>query len=155
MVGCTTTVLQEVNQHCEYLELFGYNYEGGLPALNQPWHKISKPAGMRQIYSNNRGTCIPATDFLPLVYRKMSTLTNIFAALDESSGTNFGGIAKYPNFSLEKSTNLTMWPNKRGEPSDLLRAISTCKTLNRFATLNIIDFKPIADTLVKFLRPFI
>ena len=35
VVRCTTTVLQEVNQHCEHLKLFGYGYENGLPAFNQ------------------------------------------------------------------------------------------------------------------------
>ncbi|KAI7848911.1 hypothetical protein BDC45DRAFT_521904 [Circinella umbellata] len=149
LVGCTTTVLQEVNQHCENLELFGYNYKDGLPALYQPQRKISKPAGLKQIYTNNGGALVPGSDFLPLIYRNMSTLTTIFANLDESSGINFGGITKYPNFNLDKLTSLTLWPNKKGQPSDLIRAISTCKNLNSFSALNICDFKPIVDTLVK------
>ena len=103
--------------------------------------KISKPAGMRQIYTNNGGPQVPASDFLPLVYRNMSTLTNILANLEESSETNFGGIVKYPNFSLQRLNHRTVWPNKRDGPLDLLRAISSCKNFKQLYSTKYLRFR--------------
>ncbi|KAI9259643.1 hypothetical protein BDA99DRAFT_98380 [Phascolomyces articulosus] len=121
LLGCVTTVLEEVNQH----------------------------SGLQQVFTNNGGSKVPASDFLPLIYKNMTTLTQVFANLDEASGSNFGGQVKYPNFRLDNLEYLTLWPNREVEPSDLLRAISNCQKLSSVTTLNIHDIKPLVDTLVK------
>ncbi|KAI8143636.1 hypothetical protein BJV82DRAFT_578791 [Fennellomyces sp. T-0311] len=147
MTGCEPTVLDAVRMHAVNLEILAYNAASQIPEL-QTLGVREKP-GLRVVYANDEGTiAVPHIYLLPLLFKHMSTLENVFVYLPALPANELAQvIATYPGFTLDSVKRLSFWPLD-GVQSFMLRAIQNTRTLTHLSVASVHDLDALLKTLL-------
>ncbi|KAI8145607.1 hypothetical protein BJV82DRAFT_604334 [Fennellomyces sp. T-0311] len=144
MNGCDPSVFVPITTHAANLEILGYN-----PSFNIPELDGSPSPGLRMIYTNNGGAALPASVFMPLVYKHRKTLETFYvstAALTDSQLRRMYTL--YPDFRLENVSRLTFWSHA-GIQQFMLPSIRDSATLQHLEAICVHDLSTIARALTQ------
>ncbi|KAI8138293.1 hypothetical protein BJV82DRAFT_299440 [Fennellomyces sp. T-0311] len=148
LYACDITVLDVVDTVCPNLRTFGFNSDlTEIQRLDDPDTNHPSP-GLRQLYTNNGGTGVPAEAILPLIRRNMNSLKVLYGNISDGSSTRNLGV-QFADIELENLSKLIFWGTISGLVQGvLLRSISACSALTRVEVIDCRHIKRLVDALV-------
>ncbi|KAI9265136.1 hypothetical protein BDA99DRAFT_507852 [Phascolomyces articulosus] len=147
MTGCNTSVLDPINMYATNLEILGYNPSFQIPGLDEK-KKDWKMNGLRMIYCNDGGPCVPTASLFPLIYKNRNTLEVVYAILSDLAQDQIQQFTTaYADFRLDHATSVAFWlfPSIQ---SFLLRSIRHSTALARLHVTNVHDVDAFTQTLM-------
>ncbi|KAI8145610.1 hypothetical protein BJV82DRAFT_711770 [Fennellomyces sp. T-0311] len=147
MNGCDSTVLNSINLHAPNLEILGYNHKHQIQELQE---KVPNSiSGLQRIYTHYDGVAIRASQILPLLYKNMATLVEIYSNISVIPQNEFQQFSiTYTNLKFQKLNRLTFWC-LQGIQELMLRAICGTETLTYLRIGSIYGLQDVANVMMK------
>ncbi|KAI8142944.1 hypothetical protein BJV82DRAFT_612827 [Fennellomyces sp. T-0311] len=147
---CQPTVLNAVHKCCPNMQVLAYN---AVSQVDQYLPTDEQTSGLRVLYANDHGTGrVPYESLMPLLYKSMDTLVNVFVFLPAMSENDRRYVYdNYPDFKLPKVERLSFWP-LHGIQRFMLQAIQDTTTLRHLSVASVNDLDELTTALMN-LRP--
>ncbi|KAI9498913.1 hypothetical protein BDB00DRAFT_866982 [Zychaea mexicana] len=164
--GCDPSVFDPIDRLAPYLEILAYNHPNPVPELYHHKEQQGKvndsnngsssnssrggeqKTGLRMIYTNNGGRCVPTSALFPLLYKNQKTLETVFVMLSDLTRAEVCQFkTHYADFKMDKLTSFTFWPLRAIQPF-LLRSINRAAALTCLRIAEVSDLRAIIKVLL-------